>query len=93
MDVIENIQNSADDQIAYTETERVNEVDETLVTLLNALHRVQLTETLPDEIPQLDNTQCAALKLCTAIIEYLDVAIKTLRRPFVGKNFMALVLC
>jgi hypothetical protein len=77
----------ADFQIAYSVTDRAKEVDETLGILLIALHRIQLTGTFSVELgirSQMETAHCAGLELCAAVMEYLTVAIKSLRRKFIG---------
>jgi len=82
----------ADFQIAYNMTDRAKEVDETLGILLIALHRIQLTKTFSVElgIPQMETALCAGLELCAAVMEYLAVGIKGLRRKFIGIAVWAL---
>lgn len=71
-------------QIAYNESKRMEEINKILGTLVNTIHRIQLTAELPTELPtvQLDNVHCAALDLCTAIMNYLSVSLKVNQRSF-----------
>ena len=50
-----------------------------------AVHRIQLTSDFPDQSSaQLDNVHVAALDLCTSVMNYLEIALKTFRREFFG---------
>jgi hypothetical protein len=51
-----------------------------------AMHRIQLISEVPANLPtsQLENVRYAALELCTAIMEYVALAIKLLKKPFIG---------
>ena len=69
-------------QVAYTESGRKKEIEETLTGLLVALHRIQLTAEFPHAVPdsQLENLQCAAINLCATVMDYVSVTIKILRK-------------
>jgi hypothetical protein len=73
-------------KIAYEESNKAKEIDESLDALLSRIHRIQLTADIPKGIVgrQHEAVQDAALNLCAAVMEYLAVAIKQLRRRLVG---------
>jgi hypothetical protein len=73
-------------QIAYKESTRAKDIDETLNILLNAIHRIQLTDNFPTDLKsaQLENVRCAAMELCIAIMDYVTLAIKILKNPTIG---------
>lgn len=72
-------------QVAYDESGRSEEIDEVLNILLIAVHRVQLTANFPKDLPmaQLESVHCAALDLCSSVMEYLAIALKNLERSFI----------
>ena len=77
-------------QIAFKESGRAKDIDETLNVLLMALHRIQLTHEFPRiEISQLETVKYAALSLCAAVMDYISVAIKILRKPVVGQHLFS----
>jgi hypothetical protein len=53
-----------------------------MVILSAAIGRIQLTSEFPKNIPttHIENTQWAAIDLCTAILKYVAIAIKILKK-------------
>jgi hypothetical protein len=73
-------------KIAYEESNKAKEIDESLAVLLQHIRRIRLTADIPKHIvgQPYDAVQDAALDLCAAVMEYLAVAIRQLRRRLVG---------
>ena len=74
-------------QIAYEESGREEDIEQTMTELSSAIHRIQLTKDFQasESIQAVETLHCAAIKLLEAIVVYLTVALARLERSFVSK--------
>ena len=78
-------------KIAYEESTRAEEIEESIQFLSSTIHRIQLTASFPKAIPeaipapQFDGAQTAALNLSAAVIDFLVTAIQTFKKPLPGQ--------
>ena len=72
------------DRVHWERTEERNRWS--LNILFISLHRIQLTAKFPAELPdaQTENLNCAAIYLCTAVMDYVSVAIKVLSKSYLS---------
>ena len=73
-------------QIGYEESEKEEEIIETIEMLSTDIHRIRLVKNFPQNVAeaQLENVNCAALRLSAAVMEYLAMAIKQLKSRLSG---------
>ena len=72
----------------YEENGKSKDILERLVFLSSTIRRVELVTEFPALIapPQLDNVQCAALDLSTAIMEYVTLGISHFKTSLGGEQ-------
>jgi hypothetical protein len=73
--------------MTYEESGKTKAIEEELEFLSYTIHRLGLTTDFPPNIAitQLANVQCAALNLCTAIMQYLTLGIQHFSKPLACK--------
>jgi hypothetical protein len=74
-------------QITYEEIGKAKAIEQNLDFLASVIHRLELNAEFPQGIAdaQLDNVECAALDVFTAVMEYLTNGIRYFSKPLIGQ--------